>query len=161
MLLRTGVYASGVLLFAFAIAACGSDDSSNSTAAGNTTATSAVTSATAAAVPAPSAQELQATLDLVSSPDKPVSDKAAVVVEGTKRTPNLGQLTAALAGYKLTYVVHDIAVTGSTATAKVDVTSPHGAMPMPMTWQYVGNSWKLSDSSTCVLLELGKARCAP
>ena len=144
----------GVALCAIAITSCGSDSSDSSDASksnANVTSTTSVT--------APTATQLQQTLDLVSNPDAPVAKKAAAVAEGAKRTPNLEKLTAALAGYRLTYAVSDIQVQGSTARAQVQVTSPHGAMPMPMLWDYSNGSWQLSDPSTCQLLAMGHAPC--
>jgi hypothetical protein len=144
--------AAGLLLFALAITSCGSSGASNS---GPTTAVPSTASTPPATAAAPTAAQLRQTLDLISSADKPVSDKVAVVVDGEKRRGNLAKLTAALQGYALTYDVSRITVTGNTAQATVDVTSPHGSMPMPMSWQLVDGVWKLSDASDCQLLAMG------
>ena len=157
MFLRKSSGVAGLLLFGFAIAACGSDANTNSA---STTAVPSPSSTTAAAAAAPTAAQLQEILDTVSSPTKPVADKVAVVIDGPKRQPNLAKLTAALQGYPLSYAVRGITVTGNAANASVNVTSPHGSLQWPMTWQYADGSWKLSDASDCQLLGMGGPQIA-
>ena len=72
-------------------------------------------------------------------------------------------MSAALGGnpaYAITFNVDNVKVDGQTATADVAVVSPHGAAPAtPWTWELEDGSWKLSDTSACVLLEMGRASC--
>jgi hypothetical protein len=157
MFLRKSSGVAGLLLFGFAIAACGSGGDSNSA---STTTVPSASSTPAATVAKPTAEQLQEILDTVSSPDKPVADKVAIVVDGPKRQPNLTKLTTALRGYPLSYAVTAITVSANTATAQVHVVSPHGTMQWPMTWEYVGGSWKLSDASDCQLLGMGGPQIA-
>jgi hypothetical protein len=85
------------------------------------------------------------------------------VVDGTKRQANIETMSAALGGnpaYAITFNVDNVKVDGQTATADVAVVSPHGAAPAtPWTWELEDGSWKLSDTSACVLLEMGRASC--
>jgi hypothetical protein len=157
MFLRKSSGVAGLLLFGLAITACGSSGNSNSA---STTTVPSASSTPAATAPAPTAAQLQEILDTVSSPDKPVADKVAVVVDGPKRQPNLTKLTAALRGYPLSYTVTGITVQGNTANAEVDVNSPHGSVQWPMTWQYVGGTWKLSDAGDCQLLGMAGPQIA-
>ncbi|WP_420094742.1 hypothetical protein [Nocardia asteroides] len=151
---------------------CGSDDSSD-TAASSTSAvasSAAASSSTAAASSSqaagdtaqPTPAQLQATLDKLADPATPTADKTAVVVDGEKRAAAIEQLTQALAGYgKLTFTVSDVTVAGNTATAPTVITSPNGAAPaIPLTWENVGGSWKLSDATACTLLGFAQIPCA-
>ena len=152
--------------------ACSSDDNKDSTAASSTSAAassttakasaSATTSAAAAAA-APTAEELNASLVALIDPAKPIEEKTALVVDGTKRQANIETMSAALGGnpaYAITFNVDNVKVDGQTATADVAVVSPHGAAPAtPWTWELEDGSWKLSDTSACGLLEMGRASC--
>lgn len=156
--------AAAALAVTVGLTACGSDDSDSD--AGATTTTSATTSAAAtttaeAAEGAPTAEELQATLDLVADPAKTTPEKTAVIVNGEQRAANIDQMNAALAGYgTLTFAVSDIVVTGEAATAQVVITAPQGTAPaMPMTWERVDGTWKLSDLTACTLLQFAQAPC--
>jgi len=148
--------------------ACSSDDNKDSTAASSTSAAAssttakASTSATTSAA-APTAEELNASLVALIDPAKPIEEKTALVVDGTKRQANIETMSAALGGnpaYAITFNVDNVKVDGQTATADVAVVSPHGAAPAtPWTWELEDGSWKLSDTSACVLLEMGRASC--
>ncbi|MFG1795259.1 hypothetical protein [Nocardia sp. NPDC049149] len=120
------------------------------------------TSASAAAG-APTAEALQSVLVKLSDPAVPTAEKTKLIVDGEKRTANIDQMNKALAGYgTLTYGVADITTQGAAATAQVTITSPHGAAPaVPLTWENVGGTWKLSDQSGCILLSFAQAPCLP
>ncbi|MFI9404910.1 hypothetical protein [Nocardia sp. NPDC052316] len=126
---------------------------------------SSITSSSAAATgtaAAPSPETLQAVLVTLSDPAVPTSEKTKLIVDGEKRTANIDQMNKGLAGYTLTYAVADITTQGNTATAQVTITSPHGALPpMPLTWENVGGTWKLSDASGCLMLGFAQAPCVP
>ncbi|NKY43369.1 nuclear transport factor 2 family protein [Nocardia cerradoensis] len=144
--------------------ACGSDNSQDSTPTKATTATSASAAATsAAAAPAPTAEELQATLNGFVDPAKPTTEKEKLVVGGDKRAANIDTMTKGLANYgTITFTVADIKTEGDQATGQVTITSPHGpAGPMPMTWQHSAAGWQLSDASACQILAMGMAPCQP
>ncbi|WP_405165132.1 hypothetical protein OG203_08500 [Nocardia sp. NBC_01499] len=118
--------------------------------------------AAAGAAAAPSPDTLQAVLVKLSDPAVPTADKAKLIVDGEKRTANIDQMNKGLAGYALTYAVADVTTQGNTATAQVTITSPHGAVPaMPLTWENVDGTWKLSDSSGCLMLGFAQAPCVP
>jgi hypothetical protein len=148
------------------IAACGSDDKADAKA---TSTTSAVATTNAAghgdhgSAAAPTAETLTGVLDTLSDPAKPTAEKSKLIVGGEKRTANIDQMNQALGGYgKLTYAVADITTNGNTATAQVTITSPHGTAPaMPLTWEHVDDTWKLSDASGCLMLGFAQAPCVP
>lgn len=147
-----------------AMTACGSDNSQDSTPTGATTATSAAAAATsAAAAPAPTAEELQTTLNGFVDPAKPTAEKEKLVVGGGKRAANIDTMTKGLANYgTITFTVADVKTEGDQATGQVTITSPHGpAGPMPMTWQHSAAGWQLSDASACQILAMGMAPCQP
>lgn len=154
------VVAAAAVTVTLGVSACGSDDDKASdTATSSTTAAATTTSAAAAA--APTAEELQTPLNALADPAKSAAEKAAGVVNGEARLANIEAMTAALATYgQITFVVKDIAVQGATANANVDVTTVHGTAAMPLSWDEVDGTWKLSDASTCQLLALGRAPCA-
>ncbi|MET7771097.1 hypothetical protein [Nocardia sp. NPDC005366] len=170
------VAAAAAVAVTVGLTGCGSDDSSDtasstsSKTSSNTTATASTTTGAAvttgsgqAASGTPSAEELQTTLAILADPAKTTQDKVAIVVDGEKRATNIDTMTKALAGYgALKFVVSDVKVTGDTATAQVVISSPNGdAPPMPLTWQRVGGTWKISDASACVLLSFAQAPCTP
>ncbi|NEW58912.1 hypothetical protein GV794_25205 [Nocardia cyriacigeorgica] len=168
--LRFSVAAAAAVALSLGMTACGSDDDSSDSAA-----TSATTSAAAAASAtgsehgdhgtdaAPTPETLQAVLDKLASPDVPTAEKTQLIVNGEQRTANIDQMNAALAGYgTLTFGVTDVTTEGTTATGQVVITSPHGAAPaMPLTWENVDGTWKLSDASGCLLLGFAQAPCVP
>ncbi|MFE3443046.1 hypothetical protein ACFXNW_08440 [Nocardia sp. NPDC059180] len=169
--LRFSVAAAATVALSLGMTACGSDDDSSDTAA---TSTSATTSAAAAATSgaehgdhgtgeAPTPETLQGVLDKLASPDVPTAEKTQLIVNGEQRTANIDQMNAALAGYgTLTFGVADVTTEGSTATAQVTIGSPNGAAPpMPLTWENVDGTWKLSDASGCLLLGFAQAPCVP
>ncbi|MGY4102572.1 hypothetical protein ACW2Q0_23885 [Nocardia sp. R16R-3T] len=172
MLLPAGTLRMSMVITAAALAAtvgltgCGSDDKSD-TKATSTTSAAATTGAAGhgdhGSAAAPTAETLIAVLDTISDPAKPTSEKTKLIVDGEKRTANIDQMNQALGGYgKLTYTVADITTSGNSATGQVTITSPHGTVPaMPMTWDYVDGTWKLSDASGCLMLGFAQAPCAP
>ncbi|MFE9576777.1 hypothetical protein ACFYO1_10370 [Nocardia sp. NPDC006044] len=128
----------------------------------SSSAVAASTSGSAAPATAPTPETLQAVLVKLSDPAVPTADKAKLIVNGEKRTANIDQMNKGLAGYTLTYAVSDVTVQGNTATAQVTINSPHGAAPaMPITWENVDGTWKLSDTSGCLLLGFAQAPCVP
>ncbi|MFQ6392701.1 hypothetical protein ACLMAJ_04560 [Nocardia sp. KC 131] len=147
------------------LTACGSDDKAD-TAEASTTTSAAATSADHGAhgtETAPTADDLKATLVLVADPTKSTAEKTAVIVNGDKRTANIDQMNQALGAYgTLIFAVTDVKVEGTTATAQVVITSPHGSAPaMPMTWEHVDGKWKLSDAAACTMLGFAQAACTP
>ncbi|MFI9503089.1 hypothetical protein [Nocardia sp. NPDC052566] len=156
--------AAAALAVTVGLAACGSDDKSDTAKA---TSTSAAASTSAAhgehgKTAAPTAEELQATLTLLADPAKPTADKTAAIVNGEKRSANIDKMNQGLAGYNLTFAVSDIKVEGPKATAQVVINSPHGAAPaMPLTWENIDGKWKLSDASACTMLGFAQAPCTP
>ena len=151
-----------------AMTACGSDNSEDSTPSSSAAATSAsaaetTTSGDTAEAGAPTAPELEATLNGIADPNTPAADKQKLIVDGDKRAANLDAVTKALANYgSLTFTVADITTEGDEATGQVTIQSPHGpAGPMPMTWQHSEQGWQLSDASACQILAMGQAPCRP
>ncbi|MCX5045837.1 hypothetical protein OG921_21960 [Aldersonia sp. NBC_00410] len=158
--IQRGVVAASALVIAIGLTACGSDDESSDSAATSASATASAAETSAAAAGAPDSAELQSTLDILLDPAKPTTEKTAVVVNGEARTANIEAVTAALANYgKLTFAVGEATVNGDTATAQVQIVSPNGAMPVPMTWQNVDGTWKISDASACQLFAMGQSPC--
>lgn len=171
VIIRKTLVSACAVAAVLALGACSSDDSSDSSATSTsvaaTSSASAASSATtsaAAAAAAPTADELNAQLVALIDPAKPIAEKTALVVDGTNRQANIETMGTALGGnpaYKITFTVENVKVDGETATADVAVVSPHGAMPAaPWTWELEDGTWKLSDTSACVLLEMGRASCA-
>lgn len=155
MILRKSLIATSAAIVAIGLAACGSDDSSGSASASS----SAPATSAPAAASSPAPLVLQQQLELIADPTRSAQDKAAVIVDGNRRLANLETLTKALANYQLTFAVTDVKTDGPITTAQVAVTSPHGAMPMSMTWKNVDGTWLLSDESACGLLGMGRASC--
>jgi len=168
--LRAGIVTAAAAI-ALTVGLVGCSDDESDTAATSTTSTSAAatTSATAStgagaeghSHDAPTAAELQATLDQFADPAKPAAEKTGLIIDGDKRVANIEMMNAALGGYgALTFTVTDVTVEGETATAPVVITSPHGAAPaMPLTWQHEDDAWKISDASACTLLGFAQAPC--
>ncbi|MEV2222418.1 hypothetical protein AB0E01_21385 [Nocardia vinacea] len=160
------VVAAAAMAATVGLTGCGSDDKSDAKA---TSTTSAAASTSAAGhgdhgnAAAPTAETLTAVLDALSDPAKPTSEKTKLIVDGEKRAANIDQMNQALGSYgKLTYAVADITTSGNSATAQVTITSPHGTAPaMPLTWEHVDGSWKLSDASGCLMLGFAQAPCVP
>ncbi|WP_280253676.1 hypothetical protein [Nocardia abscessus] len=157
--------AAAALALSGALAACGSDDDSTTSAA-----TSATTSAAASgthshgdhATGAPTADTLQAVLVKLADPNVPTPEKSKLIVNGEQRTANIDQMNKGLQGYALTFTVADITTQGTTANAQVTIASPHGASPaVPLSWENVDGTWKLSDASGCLLLGFAQAPCVP
>jgi hypothetical protein len=157
--------AAAALAISGALTACGSDDDSSTSAA-----TSATISAAASgthdhgdhATGAPTAETLQATLVKLADPNVPTAEKSKLIVNGDKRTANIDQMNAGLQGYTLTFAVADLTTQGNTANAQVTISSPHGAAPaVPLTWENVDGTWKLSDASGCLLFGFAQAPCVP
>ncbi len=155
VILRKSLIAASAAIVAIGLAACGSDDSPDSASS----ASSAPPTSVPAAASGPAPLVLQQQLELIADPAKAAPDKAAVIVDGTTRLVNLETLTKALANYSVTFAVSDVKTDGPITTAQVAVTSPHGAMPVSMTWKDVGGAWLLSKESACGLLAMGGAPC--
>ncbi len=154
---------------AFLVTGCGSDDasdhaghSSDSAAAAASEVDTTTTGTADTAVPAPTTDELTASLDLLVAPDVDASTKAAEVENGQARLTNLETMTAALADYgEITFDVDEPTVEGETATAQVAVATPRGtAAPTANTWVLIDGDWKVSETSACALLAMGQAPCA-
>ncbi|WP_424806908.1 hypothetical protein [Rhodococcus sp. 27YEA15] len=171
MILRKTLVSACAVAAVFALGACSSDDTSDSSAtsstsvaaASSTSAAATSSSAAAEAATAPTAESLNADLTALIDPAKPIDEKTALVVDGAKRQANIETMGAALGGnpgYTITFDVQNVEVEGQTATADVAVVSPHGAAPAaPWTWEFEDGTWKLSDTSACGLLEMGRAPC--
>ncbi|WP_433723326.1 hypothetical protein ACQP0C_24080 [Nocardia sp. CA-129566] len=158
------VMAAAAMAATVGLTACGSDDKSDVKATATVAApTSAAGHGDHGSAAAPTAAALTAVLDALSDPGKSTAEKTKLIVGGEKRTANIDQMNQALGSYgKLTYAVADITASGNTATAQVTITSPHGTAPaMPMTWEYVEGTWKLSDASGCLMLGFAQAPCVP
>ena len=158
MILRKCLIGTGIALVAFGPIACSSDSDTAKTES-TTSAAAAAQSSDAHDPAAPTSQQLQDTLTLLVDPAKSADEKAAAVVNGSARVENFKKMTAAVAHYPVTFKVGDVVMNGHNADALVDVGSPHGSMPMPMTWEDVDGKWKLSDGSSCKILDMGKAPC--
>jgi hypothetical protein len=157
--------AAAALAISGALTACGSDDDSSTSAAASAT-ISAAASGTHDhgdhATGAPTAETLQAMLVKLADPNVPTAEKSKLIVNGDKRTANIDQMNAGLQGYTLTFAVADLTTQGNTANAQVTISSPHGAAPaVPLTWENVDGTWKLSDASGCLLLGFAQAPCVP
>lgn len=165
---RKCVSSVGALLVAVAVVACGSDDA-NIPAVGQPSSQPTTTAPEPSAVPTttqvpdvapPTPDLLQDSLVRLVDPAIPAQDKAGLVVDGQTRVEALAALTTGLDNYgRITFVVSGVDVAGTSATAKVDVTGPHGTIPINMTWDKVGEAWQLSGASTCNLLAMGRVQC--
>lgn len=160
------VIATAAVAATVGLTGCGSDDKSDVTATSSTSAaapTSAAGHGDHGSAATPTTEILTGVLDTLSDPAKPTSEKTKLIVDGEKHTTNIDQLNQTLGGYgKLTYAVADITTSGNSATAQVTITSPHGTAPaMPMTWEHVDGTWKLSNASGCLLLGFAQAPCVP
>lgn len=153
--------AAAALAVTATLAGCGSDDRDSTATSSSSSVSASVTKAQAAA-PAPTAEQLQATLTEFADPAKPAADKAKLVVDGDKRVALIEQMNKGLANYQVTFAVSDVQANGDKADAKVAVTSPHGTMPnLPMSWQYIDGTWKISDAAACSILGMARAACQP
>ncbi|MEU2035298.1 hypothetical protein [Nocardia amamiensis] len=156
--------AAAALAISCGLAACGSDDDSaaTTTSAASATATSNTHGHGDHATGAPTAETLQAVLVKLADPTVPTAEKTKLIVNGEQRASNIDRMNAGLQGYKLTFTVADITSQGNTANAQVTITSPHGSAPaVPLTWENVDGTWKLSDASGCLLLGFAQAPCVP
>ncbi|WP_067475834.1 hypothetical protein [Nocardia amamiensis] len=156
--------AAAALAISCGLAACGSDNDSaaTTTSAASATATSSTHGHGDHAEGAPTAATLQAVLDKLADPAVPTAEKTKLIVNGEQRTSNIDRMNAGLQGYKLTFTVADITTQGSTANAQVTIASPHGSAPaVPLTWENVDGTWKLSDASGCLMLGFAQAPCVP
>lgn len=166
MIIRKTLVSACAVAAVFALGACSSDDNTDSAATSSASAASSTTAASAssaAAVAAPTAEELNASLAALIDPAKPTTEKSALVADGSALASNIDTMSAALGGnpaYQISFTVDNVKVEGQTATADVAVVSPHGAAPAtPWTWELEDGTWKLSRTSACVLLEMGRASC--
>ena len=103
---------------------------------------------------------LQDSLAKLVDPTIPAADKVPLIVDGPVHVQGLETMAVGLENYgRVTFAVGDVVVQGKSAVAKVDVTSPHGTVPINMTWDSVDGVWKLNHDSTCNLRALGRAPC--
>ncbi|MFI6166724.1 hypothetical protein ACIBCN_08040 [Nocardia sp. NPDC051052] len=154
--------AAAALVVTAGLAGCSSDDNKSDAKVSSSSTVAPTSAAPSAAASAPSPETLQAVLVKLSDPAVPTADKTKLIVDGEKRTANIDQMNKGLAGYALTFAVADVTTQGNTATAQVTINSPHGAAPaMPISWENVGGTWKLSDASGCLLLGFAQAPCVP
>ncbi|MEU7765719.1 hypothetical protein AB0B25_11420 [Nocardia sp. NPDC049190] len=143
------------------LAACGSDDSAATSPSGTAAASSTPAHGDHAAG-TPTAETLQGVLVELADPKVATAEKTKLIVDGDKRAANIDRMNAGLQNYPLTFAVADITTQGNTANAQVTITSPHGAPPpIPMSWENVDGSWKLSDASGCLMLGFAQAPCVP
>ncbi|NLE82679.1 MAG: hypothetical protein GX610_24515 [Rhodococcus sp.] len=163
LIIRKSAIAAGAIVVALGMSACSSDESSD--AADTSSAASTSESANEhesehGDLAAPSADELRATLDALADPQTPVDEKVTLVEKGDERRPNIETMTNAMEHYQVGFEVTNVRLDGTTATADVAVTSPHGAAgATPWTWEHVDGTWKVSDESTCGLLGMATAPC--
>lgn len=154
--------AAAALAVTAGLVGCSSDDNKSDAKVSSSSTVASTSDAPSAAAGTPTPETLQAVLIKLSDPAVPTADKAKLIVNGEKRTANIDQMNKGLAGYTLTYTVADVTTQGNTATAQVTINSPHGAAPaMPITWEYVDGTWKLSDASGCLFLGFAQAPCVP
>lgn len=160
--------AAAALAVTVGLTGCGSDDSSTNATTSSTSISAAPSSVSATPAPsgdnaaAPTADSLKATLLQFADPGVSTDDKAKLFVGGDAHKANIDQMNGMLAGYTLTFAVDNVVTSGNTATADVTITSPHGTAPsFPMTWEQDGGSWKLSNTSGCLLLGFAQAPCTP
>lgn len=170
---RVAAATAAAAALALGATACGSDDDNTGTAASTSAATAPTSAAThdhgddhdhGETAAAPTAESLQSNLEQITNPDVPVDEKVKLIEDGENRRAILDKLNAALQTYRgIAYQVGEITVDGDTATGKTTITSPSGqsAPPMPMTWEHEDGTWKLSDSSACVLFGFAQIPCAP
>ncbi|CAM4526487.1 Nuclear transport factor 2 family protein [Nocardia ninae] len=154
--------ATAALAVTVGLAGCSSDDNKSDAKVSSSSVVASSSAAATGNAAAPTPETLQAVLVKLSDPAVPTAEKTKLIVDGEKRTANIDQMNKGLAGYTLTYAVADITTQGNTATAQVTITSPHGALPpMPLSWENVGGTWKLSDASGCLMLGFAQAPCVP
>ncbi|MFD3743523.1 hypothetical protein [Nocardia sp. NPDC058633] len=159
--------AAAALAVTVGLAGCGDSDDSSTNATTSSTSIAAAPSSVSATpaddnAAAPTADSLKATLIEFADPAVSTDDKAKLIVNGDARKANIDQMNGMLAGYTLTFAVDNVATGDDTATADVTITSPHGTAPaFPVTWQRDGGTWKLSDTSGCLLLGFAQAPCTP
>ncbi|WP_305095069.1 nuclear transport factor 2 family protein [Prescottella sp. R16] len=162
MIIRKSLVAAGVLVAALGMTACGSDDSTDTTASSTTAATTSASSTSAATDTdaAPSKDVLQQQLTVFFDPATTVEQKEAVVERGTDRAALVEQFNGVLAGYPLTATVTEVKTDGGTVTAVTDIAGPHGGAPVPVTFTEVNGTWVISDASTCEIFGMGRVSCA-
>ncbi|MFD3595711.1 hypothetical protein ACFWU5_23555 [Nocardia sp. NPDC058640] len=162
--------AAAALAVTVGLTGCGdSDDSSTNATTSSTSISAAGSSVSPTSAPAddnaapPTADSLKATLVQFADPSVSTDDKAKLFVDGDKHKASIDQMNGKLGGYTLTFAVDNVTTSdNNTATADVTITSPHGTAPsFPMTWQRDGDSWKLSNTSGCLLLGFAQAPCTP
>ncbi|MEU7144451.1 hypothetical protein ABZ942_33755 [Nocardia sp. NPDC046473] len=154
--------AAAALAVTAGLVGCSSDDNKSDAKVSSSSTAASTSAAPTATAGAPTPETLQAVLVTLSDPAVPTADKAKLIVDGEKRTANIDQMNKGLTGYALTYTVADVTTQGNTATAQVTINSPHGAAPaVPISWENVNGTWKLSDVSGCLLLGFAQAPCVP
>jgi hypothetical protein len=165
----TVVAAAAALAVTVGLTGCGdSGDSSTNATTSSTSIAAAPSSVSATPAPsgdnaaAPTADSLNAMLLEFADPGVSTDEKAKLIVGGDAHKSNIDQMNAMLGGYTLTFVVDNVVTSGNTATADVTITSPHGTAPsFPMTWEQDGGTWKMSNTSGCLLLGFAQAPCTP
>ncbi|MFD3702350.1 hypothetical protein ACFWUP_04325 [Nocardia sp. NPDC058658] len=160
--------AAAALAVTVGLTGCGSDDSSTNATTSSTSIAAAPSSVSATPAPsgdnaaAPTADSLKATLTKFADPGVSTDEKAKLIVGGDAIKPNIDQMNGMLGGYTLTFAVDNVATSDGKATADVTITSPHGTAPsFPMTWEQQDGTWKLSNTSGCLLLGFAQAPCTP
>ncbi|WP_280346863.1 hypothetical protein [Nocardia neocaledoniensis] len=161
--------AAAALAVTVGLTGCGgSDDSSTNATSSSTSISAAPSSISATPAPsgdnaaAPSTDSLKATLVQFADPALSTDEKSKLIVNGEARKANIDQMNGMLAGYTLSFAVANVVPSGNSATADVTITSPHGTAPaFPVTWENVDGTWKLSDTSGCLLLGFAQAPCTP
>lgn len=163
MIIRKSAIAAGAIVVALGMSACSSDESSDAADTSSAASTSESANEHESAhgdLAAPTADELRATLDALVDPQTPVDEKVALVEKGDERRPNIETMTNAMENYRVGFEVTNVRIEGTTATADVAITGPHGAASAtPWTWEHLDGTWKVSDESTCGLLSMATAPC--
>ncbi|MFD4466848.1 nuclear transport factor 2 family protein [Rhodococcus sp. NPDC058505] len=163
MITRTTLIATGAVLVALGLTACGSDDAADTpaTSTASSTVADATTSAnTAAAAAAPGAETLNATLATFFDPAVPAADKVVLIEDGEKQAAVLEQFNGVLQGYPLTAdVTKVVAVDDDTVTATTTIAGPHGGAPVEVTFDEHDGAWIISDDAVCTILGMGQLTC--
>ena len=144
--------------------ACGSDDSSTTSASSVAASASSTGTASSTTAPAPADLDAAAAQQILRTVVDPASspEQVAGLVDSTD--PAIGQKLngfaqgASAGGYTPSvFTVDSVAADGTDkATAKVSVASPHTPAPVTIPYGYTksGGSWKLSSSAVTALLSM-------
>ncbi|MGW0176212.1 nuclear transport factor 2 family protein [Rhodococcus sp. NPDC003322] len=160
MITRTSLIATGAVLVALGLTACGSDDTTTATTSAAAVTTGAAATSAAAAAATPTSEELQATLATFFDPAVPAADKIALIEDGREQAAVVEQFNGVLQGYPLTAeVTKVVAVDGDTVTATATMAGPHGGAPTDVTFDSVNGTWVISDDAACTLFGMGRLAC--